>query len=149
MKKTSDVMRARNLEIYQRRKSGESYQSIAAMFGLSRTWVIKICYRERKLEFQPTRQEEERPQRLENTDLYLLLVRDHPVIRSSGKESAIPLQAYHCLYRQWLKSRSGEEDYPTIDFLLSLQDEQIRNMHRVGPAIYDYLLLIKQELVNN
>ena len=93
MKKTSDVMRARNFEIYQRRKSGESYQS--------------------------------------------------------GKASAIPLQAYHCLYRQWLKSRSGEEDYPTIDFLLSLQDEQIRNMHRVGPAIYDYLLLIKQELVNN
>ena len=61
MKKTSDVMRARNLEIYQRRKSGESYQSIAAMFGLSRTWVIKICYRERKLEYQPNRQEEERP----------------------------------------------------------------------------------------
>lgn len=147
MKMNSESKKARDLEIYRRRKAGETYQSLAMAFGLSDTWISKICYRERRLEYQPSRQKEEKPQRLEDTELYLLLIRDHPVVTSSGKPSAIPLQAYHCLYRLWIKTRTGDKGHPTIDFLCSLQDEQIRNIRRVGVATYNYLLRIRQELV--
>ena len=134
----------RDRAIYLRYKQHETYAGIAKDVGLSQEWVRQICYRERKKELLP-KEVKKRKTRKEETELFIFLVKKHPLVTASGKHSLIPMKSYNCLHREWSKSHINPDDYPSIEYLCSLSDEEILKFPHAGVGTLQFLQEMKNE----
>ena len=137
----------RNREIYLQRKKGGSIRLLAEQYHLSVEWIRKICLAERKKEHVPNWVKKDQPQRMEETELYKAIVVNHGLETAEKIGKNIPLQAYNCLLRQWMKEKKEPENYPTVEYICSLSDEDIWNMTRVGRVKYEFLRTVRDHLL--
>lgn len=77
------------------------------------------------------------------SDLYRLLAK-RCVYRGNNVNT---IWAYDCLRRGWHKRFGEDAGLPTIDFLTSLSDDEIRELPNIGEVIADHLVALKQKIV--
>lgn len=124
---------ARDAVIRERRKAGESYAAIARDYNLSRQQVCNICREQPPIEGSK-----------ESTELYRFLTEECAFPAVNGKKSKVPLMAYNLVSRAW--ARQGYGGYPTMDFFLSLSEQQILLIPRAGTAVCTFLKAAQSKL---
>ena len=137
----------RNRDIYLQQKKGVSIRLLADQYHLSVEWIRKICLAERKKEHVPNWVKRDQPQRMEETELYKAIVVNHEIETAEKMGTNIPLQAYNCLLRQWMKEKKEPENFPTIEYFCSLSDEDIWHLTRVGRVKYEFLRTVRNHLL--
>ncbi len=139
----------RNREIFQQRKKGATLRALADQYHLSVEWIRKICYAERKKDHVPNWMKKDHPQRMEETELYHAIVDNHSIEEAVKSGMNVPIQAYNCLLRQWAKEHKEPNDYPTIEYLCSLSDADIRHIPHVGQKKFEFLRSVRDRLNNS
>lgn len=126
-------MERRDREIYQRWEAGEKLRSLADEYGLSVERVRQICKRQAAIE-----------DRGEPSDLYRLLLYRFSFTMPSGRASCAPRFAYRYVTQRW--SMADHEGEPTVEFFLSIPEDEIRNARNVGPQTAEYMLSVQAAL---
>ena len=126
-------MERRNQEIYRRWEAGEKVKSLADAYGISAERVRQICKRQAAVE-DPE----------DTSDLYRLLLYRFSFTMPSGRASCSPRFAYRYVAQRW--NIAGHEGKPTMEFFLSIPEDEIRNARNIGNQTAEFMLRVQASL---
>ena len=134
----------RDEEIFDRRNNGEKVRHIADDYDLSGERVRQIYRKVRKEREFGRNGGMSRKMAKDQNELFMTITAN-PL----GRPQRILSRAFNSLSREWHQRHGWKNGLPTVDFLLSLSNDEIWALNSSGKLTVSYLIDLKCHLIEN